>query len=55
MLTLVLGTVGALVGGLLAVSSAGTGRPIPGFVIAVLGAIILRTLYRFTLGRGLPV
>jgi uncharacterized membrane protein YeaQ/YmgE (transglycosylase-associated protein family) len=51
-LTAILGIVGALVGGFLGRSLGwyGEGDPV-GFVIAVLGAILVLAVYRLTVGR----
>ena len=51
-LTAVLGIAGALVGGFLGRSLGwyGDGDPV-GFIVAVLGAILLLAVYRVTLGR----
>jgi uncharacterized membrane protein YeaQ/YmgE (transglycosylase-associated protein family) len=51
--TIILGIVGAVVGGFLgrAVGWYGPNDPV-GFVMAVLGAIVLLVLYRVTLGRA---
>jgi uncharacterized membrane protein YeaQ/YmgE (transglycosylase-associated protein family) len=55
-ITTILGIVGALVGGFLgrAVGWYGPSDPI-GFVMAVIGAIVLLALYRFTMGRTATV
>ena len=54
-ITAVLGIVGAVLGGLIgrAVGWYGEGDPI-GFVMAVIGAIILLAVYRLTVGRTAP-
>jgi uncharacterized membrane protein YeaQ/YmgE (transglycosylase-associated protein family) len=51
--TIILGIVGALVGGFIgrAVGWYGPNDPV-GFVMAVLGAIVLLVIYRVTLGRA---
>jgi uncharacterized membrane protein YeaQ/YmgE (transglycosylase-associated protein family) len=51
-ITAILGIVGALVGGFLgrAMGWYGDGDPV-GFVMAVVGSIILLAIYRFTIGR----
>ena len=51
--TIILGIVGAVVGGFIgrAVGWYGPNDPV-GFVMAVLGAIVLLVLYRVTLGRA---
>lgn len=51
-ITTVLGVVGALVGGFLgrALGMYGEGSPV-GFVMAVIGAVIVLLVYRFTMGR----
>ncbi len=50
--TIILGIVGALLGGFIgrAVGWYGPNDPV-GFVLAVVGAIVLLVIYRFTLGR----
>jgi uncharacterized membrane protein YeaQ/YmgE (transglycosylase-associated protein family) len=50
--TIILGIVGAVVGGFIgrAVGWYGPNDPV-GFVMAVVGAIVLLALYRFTIGR----
>jgi uncharacterized membrane protein YeaQ/YmgE (transglycosylase-associated protein family) len=55
-ITTILGIVGALVGGFLgrAVGWYGPGDPI-GFVMAVIGSIVVLALYRFTIGRTATV
>jgi uncharacterized membrane protein YeaQ/YmgE (transglycosylase-associated protein family) len=55
-ITTILGIVGALVGGFLgrAVGWYGPGDPI-GFVMAVIGSIVVLALYRFTMGRTATV
>ncbi len=52
-ITAILGIVGALVGGFVGRSIGwyGEGDPV-GFVMAVIGSIILLAVYRVTLGRG---
>ena len=51
--TIILGIVGAVVGGFIgrAVGWYGPNDPV-GFVMAVVGAIVLLLIYRFTLGRA---
>ncbi|HZP38878.1 MAG TPA: GlsB/YeaQ/YmgE family stress response membrane protein [Methylomirabilota bacterium] len=51
--TIILGIVGALLGGFIgrAVGWYGPNDPV-GFVLAVVGAIVLLIIYRFTLGRA---
>lgn len=51
--TIILGIVGGVVGGFIgrAVGWYGPGDPV-GFVMAVIGAIILLVIYRLTLGRA---
>ncbi len=51
--TIILGIVGALLGGFIgrAVGWYGPNDPV-GFVLAVVGAIVLLVIYRFTLGRA---
>ena len=55
-ITALLGIGGALVGGFVgrAIGWYGDGDPV-GFVMAVIGAIIVLTVYRFTLGRTTSV
>jgi uncharacterized membrane protein YeaQ/YmgE (transglycosylase-associated protein family) len=51
-ITAILGIVGALVGGFVGrlIGWYGEGNPV-GFIMAVLGSIIVLALYRFTMGR----
>ena len=51
-ITAILGIVGALVGGFVGrlIGWYGEGDPV-GFIVAVVGAIIVLAVYRFTLGR----
>ena len=55
-LTAILGIVGGLLGGFIgrAMGWYGEGDPV-GFLIAVLGSIIVLAVYRFTVGRSAPV
>ena len=55
-LTAILGIVGALVGGFVGrlIGWYGEGDPV-GFIMAVVGAIIVLTVYRFTVGRTVRV
>jgi uncharacterized membrane protein YeaQ/YmgE (transglycosylase-associated protein family) len=55
-ITALLGIGGALVGGFVgrAIGWYGDGDPV-GFVMAVIGAVIVLTVYRFTLGRTTSV
>ena len=55
-LTAFLGMLGAVLGGLggRAIGWYGDGDPV-GFLVAVIGSIIVLTVYRFTLGRTAPV
>jgi uncharacterized membrane protein YeaQ/YmgE (transglycosylase-associated protein family) len=54
-ITAIIGIVGALLGGYLgrAIGSYREGEP-AGFVVAVLGSIILLALYRLMVGRRIP-
>ncbi len=55
-ITAVLGIVGALVGGFVGrqIGWYGDGDPV-GFIMAVLGSIIVLAVYRFTIGRPVSV
>ena len=55
-ITAILGIVGALVGGWVgrAIGLYGDGHPV-GFIMAVVGSIIVLVLYRFTMGRTTTV
>jgi uncharacterized membrane protein YeaQ/YmgE (transglycosylase-associated protein family) len=55
-ITAILGIVGALVGGFVGrvIGLYGDGDPV-GFIMAVVGSIIVLAVYRFTLGRTVAV